>query len=307
MQTPLLLTTLATTQRGVLTRKQARGCGCSEADLDRWVAKGLARSLWRGILSFNPEPDDAGGRNRELALAVSIVYGERVVVSHHSALLVSGLPTYGVDLASVRLTRLNGGDSLLSPPVRISRSAVRLPMREVGGARVVTDAMAVAQVAAESGIEAAVVAGDAALYRRSVTISEFTEAAGLLGPLRGSGRVHQAIALLDARSESPGESLLRMIGHRAGLELVPQFDVRTPSGEFVARADFRVAGTPVLIEFDGRLKYQSQEALFAEKRREDAIRALGWVVLRIVWADLSDPDQIVSRIRAAVDLEAKRA
>lgn len=307
MDSPALLLTLGRTQRGVLTRKQARECGYSESDLDRWIAKGLLRSLWRGILSFNPEPDDAAGRNRELALAVSLIYGERVVVSHHSALLVSGLPTYGVDLESVRLTRLNKGDSLLSPPVRISRSSVRLPTHELEGARAVTDAMAIAQVAAESGIEAAVVAGDAALRRHTVSAEELTEMADLLGPMRNAARAHQAIALLDARSESPGESLLRLIGRRGGLELIPQFEVRTPAGEFVARADFRVAGTAVLVEFDGKLKYQDQAALFAEKCREDALRRLGWVVVRVVWADLGDPAAVLARIRAAVADERKRA
>ncbi|WP_158716404.1 type IV toxin-antitoxin system AbiEi family antitoxin domain-containing protein [Blastococcus sp. Marseille-P5729] len=307
MQTSTLLATLTTTQYGVLTRKQAHQCGYSETDIDRWVAKGLIRTLWRGILTFNPEPDDAAGRNRELALAVSIIYGERVVVSHHSALLVAGLPTYGVDLELARLTRLNKGDSLLSPPVRISRTSASLPSYEIKGARVVTDAVAIAQVAAESGIEAAVVAGDAALRRKTVTIDELQQAAKLLGPRRSSTRAHQAIELLDARAESPGESLLRLIATRGGLALVPQFDVRTPSGTFVARVDFRVAGTPVLIEFDGRVKYQDQQALFAEKRREDAIRSLGWLVVRVVWDDLADPAALVARIREAVELHARRA
>ena len=43
----------------------------------------------------------------------------------------------------------------------------------------------------------------------------------------------------------------------------------------------------------------AEEVLWAEKNREDRLRALGWVVVRIVWAELTDPDQLRQRITSA--------
>ncbi|MDQ2782240.1 MAG: hypothetical protein M3Y26_06850, partial [Actinomycetota bacterium] len=56
----------------------------------------------------------------------------------------------------------------------------------------------------------------------------------------------------------------------------------------------------VLVEFDGRVKYTSQQDLWDEKRREDRIRALGWEVVRLTWADLRRPGVVAARIEAAI-------
>jgi hypothetical protein len=51
------------------------------------------------------------------------------------------------------------------------------------------------------------------------------------------------------------------------------------AGGRLFRADFRVVGTRVLVEFDGAVKYADgrRATLFEEKRREDALRREGWV------------------------------
>jgi very-short-patch-repair endonuclease len=66
------------------------------------------------------------------------------------------------------------------------------------------------------------------------------------------------------------------------------------------RADLVVDGTRVLVEFDGLVKYGSSDDLIAEKRREDRLRALGFIVVRVTWADLRRPDHIVAEVRRAV-------
>jgi very-short-patch-repair endonuclease len=82
-----------------------------------------------------------------------------------------------------------------------------------------------------------------------------------------------------------------------GLDVDPQFRVDVGGRRY--RADFRVRGTRVLVEFDGAVKYSDPRALFEEKQREDAIRRQGWVVVRIVWADLDHPERIVRLIDEA--------
>ncbi|MBK8468782.1 MAG: hypothetical protein IPL45_03020 [Actinomycetales bacterium] len=55
----------------------------------------------------------------------------------------------------------------------------------------------------------------------------------------------------------------------------------------------------VIVEFDGRVKYVNAAVLWDEKRREDALRALGYEVVRVTWADLEHPERVASLIRAA--------
>jgi very-short-patch-repair endonuclease len=113
-------------------------------------------------------------------------------------------------------------------------------------------------------------------------------------------RAQLALDLADAACESPGESLTRLIlnGLRLPYESqVPLYDERG----LIGRVDFLVAGR-VVVEFDGLVKYagaEGREALAAEKRREDRLRRAGYAVVRITWAELSDPAALVRRIRAA--------
>lgn len=56
----------------------------------------------------------------------------------------------------------------------------------------------------------------------------------------------------------------------------------------------------MVLEFDGRLKYDGHEgrdALVAEKIREDRIRSLGYGVGRLTWGSLRQP-VAVSRVVA---------
>jgi hypothetical protein len=65
-----------------------------------------------------------------------------------------------------------------------------------------------------------------------------------------------------------------------------------------------------MVEFDGPLKYggaAGRQALVDEKRREDALRSLGYQMVRLTWRDLHDPalvDRLVklafSRARSAL-------
>ncbi|WP_256841679.1 hypothetical protein [Ornithinimicrobium cryptoxanthini] len=121
-----------------------------------------------------------------------------------------------------------------------------------------------------------------------------------LGPTRAeAGGVAE---LADGRIESVGESRMRFVCIVGGIEVVPQATIRDEQGTFVARVDFLVRGTNVVLEFDGRVKYADAtgRALWDEKRREDRLRALGYVVVRVIWTDLADPMALVARIREAM-------
>ena len=105
----------------------------------------------------------------------------------------------------------------------------------------------------------------------------------------------QAVALADPRCESVGETRSRLL-----LRALPgaprvrsQHEIRDHRGKLVARVDFLV-GDRVVVEFDGRVKYgmdgrRPEDDLWAEKRREDRLRARGPRVCRWTWLDLATP------------------
>ena len=97
--------------------------------------------------------------------------------------------------------------------------------------------------------------------------------------------------------------------HAAGLPAPDlQWDVRDSSGNLIGRCDFAWRGGQLLGEFDGQIKYgrllrpgeQAGDAVFREKRREDALRDTGARLIRWVWADLDHPHRLVGPLWQAL-------
>jgi len=155
-----------------------------------------------------------------------------------------------------------------------------------------------------------VVAADAALAGGRTTPDELLLWLGRLSrsPMLSSAR--HVVALADARSESPGESRTRVILHGLGIrDLKPQVVIRDGAGRVVARVDFLLGSSPVVIEFDGLVKYDGvtgKRALVDEKAREDRLRALGYEIVRLTWADLAKPGRVKAMVLAAVQRSGGR-
>ena len=163
--------------------------------------------------------------------------------------------------------------------------------------------MAVVQSAALVGVTAGVAAADAALHAGQVTkdVLEIALRVARLGPGRREARV--TVELSQALTESPGESWARVLFVSLGLPTVePQVVIRDERGRFVGRVDFLFRAQRTVVEFDGLVKYggaDGRQALIDEKRREDALRSLGYQVVRLTWRDLHDPALVARVIRDA--------
>jgi len=86
----------------------------------------------------------------------------------------------------------------------------------------------------------------------------------------------------------------------AGYEVESQVVLRSAAGSFLGRADLKVKGTPVVVEFDGRAKYSAEadaeSAHWTAKRRRDRIEDEGFPMLVVVWADLARPRLLIRRL-----------
>jgi very-short-patch-repair endonuclease len=117
---------------------------------------------------------------------------------------------------------------------------------------------------------------------------------------RGCRRAATALAHLDPARETPleSDSWAYFLQHRIPLPEM-QVEFRSGSGRFIARVDFWWRRARLVGECDGRLKYRTPEDVYAEKRREDEIRAEGCGVLRWGAGDLRGPHLAV-RLRRAL-------
>ena len=71
----------------------------------------------------------------------------------------------------------------------------------------------------------------------------------------------------------------------------PQVEIRDARGRLVGRVDFLFRRYRTVVEFDGLVKYGGaggRQALIDEKCRENALRSLGFQVVRLIWRDLHD-------------------
>lgn len=141
-----------------------------------------------------------------------------------------------------------------------------------------------------------------------LTRRELIEASADLPSEAKRRRVREVLALANEASESVGESRSRALIHVLGLPAPVLQRVFHDHEGFIARTDFFWPVAGVIGEFDGDAKYLDegmlggrtiQEAILAEKKREDRLRALGYKVVRWDWKTLANPDLLRQRLAAA--------
>jgi very-short-patch-repair endonuclease len=269
----------------------------------RWVEDGELVRVRRGAY-VDPAAWRAADPDERYRLTIRAVMRSRPaneVASHDSAVALWGLPLWHVRRDLVILTsdvqETTTRNGLRLTPMRRSVSCTELaglPVLAVPDALVTT---------ASASYEAGVVAADAALHRGLCTRSELDEAGRrLLSTLRGRRRVREMLESVDPACESVGESRTRLVLRALGLPFESQVDIRDARGVLVGRVDFLVARR-LVVEFDGMVKYGGEDglaALVAEKQREDRIRELGYAVIRLTWDELTEPQLLLERIRAAL-------
>ncbi|MEO8556526.1 MAG: hypothetical protein ABI474_07625 [Actinomycetota bacterium] len=300
-----LLVARLSAQGGLVTAVEAHSCGYTNDGLRRLVASGQLFRPRTGCFVDSRLLVEAGPETRHAltARAVSRGYRSAHAISHISALVIHGLPLLNLTPDVVHLTLTGPGFPRTLPGLRVHPCLPDTVARQRDGSCVVDPAIAIVQSAALAGVAAGVAAADAALYAGQVTKHDLQDALGVarLGPGRGNARI--AVELGDARTESPGESWSRVLFVSLGLPAVdPQVEIRDERGRLVGRVDFLFRAQRTIVEFDGLVKYgraDGRQALVDEKRREDALRSLGYQVVRLTWRNLYDPGLVDSMIRQA--------
>ena len=296
-------------RRGWFTRMDAISAGYSDDELRRRLRNGQWSRLCRDVYVEPggwPVDEEPWARARRLHLlslrAAMDRMGPQTFVSHQSAAVLHGLPSWGLDLRRVQVSRASGR-ARSDAVVDVHRTSVESDeLTEVDGLRTVVPARAVAESACNSSYEVGVVLGDAALHQQLTSPHLLMATADRHKFWNGSPAARAAARFADGLSESVGESRLRVLMANAGLPAPAlQVEIHDQYHRLIGRVDFLLLER-LIVEFDGAQKYGGNaDVVLAEKWREDRLRACGYRVVRTGWSDLDRPRATAQRIRAQLD------
>ena len=124
------------------------------------------------------------------------------------------------------------------PGLLVTRHGGPLPTTVAHGVRVTSPAETMLALARDLALLDLVILGDSALHLEQVTTGELERAAAQRR--RGAPRLRTVLPLLDGRSESAWESVLRMLHWAAEVPVEPQYKICDGFGREMARGDLRV-------------------------------------------------------------------
>lgn len=282
--------------------------GTSHKELAQQLRRGELEHLRRGAYV---EPGDLEAEQRHrLLLESTMAMGDgHSVISFGSAAVLHGLPVWPSAISKVHLTRIRSGGGRRGSVVHQHVAGLGSDdICEVDGLPVTNLARTFVDLARTTSLGQGVAAGDRALQlgMDPTAASAQLEAAKFR---HGIHRARQAASILDPLSESPGESLSRVLFHTRGLP-APELQVSLydEQGTFIARPDFLWRQYGVVGEFDGKSKYEkllragetAADVFLREKQREEKIKALGLIVLRWIWEDILEATQLLRRLQLSL-------
>lgn len=285
------------------TRRQALDAGVSRRALDRLLAEGLVRRPVKGVYLATDVPDNVRVRAECLRL---VVPDDCVVVDRHAGWL------HGAEMI------LAPGEHLALRPLSLFRPAGHGRLRndlsasgernlrpddivEVHGLRVSSPIRTAWDLGRVRWTDEAIAGLDAMLRLPTVDRDELVAGLERFRGMRWVTVLRTIAPLADGRSESPGESVLRLRCIEARVHVVPQVEVRR-AGRVVARLDLADEKARLGIEYDGREWHSSDEQVAHDRRRRASLADDGWTIRALTSEDVfgraRDCDQIIRQAAA---------
>jgi len=269
--------------------------------VERGVLVRLDRYLVVGTCVANRAKEDRRAAHRLKIDRLLLTYPE-CVASHESAALLDGLPTFQLPSYAIATRQWGAWRGGNDGRVRISP----LPAHHVStvdGLQATVTARTVVDLARSASMRGAVIVGDAAM-RRGLPRPSLLQMLDEVGVWADLGRARKVVDFLDCRSESPLESLSRVIFKEYGVPPPePQYEIEVAGRLY--RVDFYWKQQRLIGEADGRVKYTGEldptrspgEVLWEEKLREDTLRDDDHGIVRWTYDQmLRQTDETVARI-----------
>lgn len=272
------------------------------------AAEGSAPSVGQSVLAeFAKLPSWRSTRDTvRLAAAYRPLMGEGRWFSHSTAAELFGIP---LPPGSLSDDSLHVSCSAPTTPPRMKgivghRLFSEVRVGEHRGFPVVAPADTWCQLSSVLSPTDLVVAGDYLVRKKRAlsSIAELASAIERMGRARGCRNARTALARIRQGTESPRESLLRLLIVDAGLP-EPQvgYTINNGDGEFVANPDLAYVGERIAIEYEGEVHRTDPHVYTADILRREAIEEAGWYVIRVVSQHLMrTPALLLARISRAL-------
>lgn len=175
-------------------------------------------------------------------------------------------------------------------------------MRVLRGIRVTSPVRTFIDLAAFLPPNALVAVADRIVSRRTPLATEAAvrQAIDRSDGMRGIKNARIAAEQMDAGSESPKETELRLILCSAGFgPFETNHAVYDAQSRFVARVDLALRSIRIAVEYEGD-HHRDREQWRRDIARRRRLEAEGWHYLPVTQADLSDPRQLLRDLSAAI-------
>lgn len=295
-----ILDTLDVARDGLISAEALRASGMDSHAVDVLVQRGELRRVRRGwyVLGSTWEAGGPDGRYRFFVRATAADAHQELVLSHHSAAVVHGLPLIGQWPGTVHalLPGATGGSS--HRLVTTHRGAPDPRAALVAGVQVTSLPRTLVDIAAASTFLVGVTMIDHVLHQEAQRVAHDRQM-GIVGdppitkevllteldavhPPRGRHAAERAIAFANGLSANAGETLGRVRFEELGFE-IPELQVRFEVHGQVYFVDYFWRGVRKIGEFDGHVKYTRAAEMngrdivgvvLAEKDRENVLRPL---------------------------------
>lgn len=305
---------LLTSESGFFTRQEALSAGYSGSAIARMVRRKEWIRFRHGAYAFADEwrALDPVGRHQIRSNAVMRSLGDAVALSHVSGCIRHGIDVWGMSLARVHVTRLDGGPGRIEGDVVHHEGLVLdADVVRVGGQQVLLPQRCVLEAGSRAGGEAALCVFESGLRQEKYDVDALERQYELMKAWPFMRHVLVPVRMASPLSGSVGESRGKWIFRAIGVPApICQYEIRYPNGDLAGRTDWAWPDHQLLGEFDGRIKFgrllkpgqHPGDAVFAEKHREDILRELtSFAMMRFIWTDYDDHLALRARFDRMLD------
>ncbi len=156
--------------------------------------------------------------------------------------------------------------------------------------------------------EAAVCVLDAGLHRELFTRAELTAAVAARAGKPGARALRDAVASADGRSESPNETLARLLLQPTLPGLEPQVQLHDGHGRVLARFDLGDRAVRLAVDMDGKRGHAGEQMVAKDRKRDRVSARYGWWTERGTWWEVRrDQAAFVARVEQRWEVLRARA
>lgn len=256
---------------------QGRDLGYAPAELRRMYAHGLVRREFRGVYVDVRVPDSRRGRLR----ALNLVTPDNAVVCDETAAWVMGLDVFAPgarhNFEPAMLVR-HGGAHIVHPGSRGRQAIITsTDVEYIEGVHVTTPVRTTSDLLRKMYRPYAMAAADAFAAAGLIDADEVNEYVAKLKGYRGIVQARSLAAIIEPKTQSPGESWQRLRMRDAGFPAPdPQFEVVDDFGRtyFI---DLPYPDLQIGTEYDGREFHTDGAHLSHDRERRQYLSdILGW-------------------------------